>query len=484
MKKLIILYIAIVSTHILNAQTFNQTYLSDSVQIKELSNKQGDNYKIINYDSDNYWSKIANNIIVNFDDTLKINNVIETPFARDYKIKYGNKLFLLDYAYHYDFDEDFNQIIVKDSISLIFLDVHTREERSIRIADSLIEFVNEYLFLKDSKEFVAISSPRIDVFDTSSIDSAIYFKIVVLDTLGNVLRYNKINRKSHERSIDRQGTNILISNYMYDDNEPYCRKLYYLDINSLELIDSIIIPRNHLYLKTINDSILFGVGGRLNCISVDIYNTINKTFVNNSYNVSSPSVDRDNSYFSNLMIDFVNEDSIFFVCQLRDNSPSDYNSYGIEFFNFKLDGSVNYMYSFNGYQANNKRKIHGITALADGGLIVDIYSEVDYDISNAWLLRYSHNGNLGFTNIETGEKETIKVYPNPAKDYVYVDIKATNFEKGEVELFDIQGKLVKRVKLNAKQGNRVDVSNLNAGAYTYNVSLNGKTISGKIVVRK
>ncbi|MDD4685441.1 MAG: T9SS type A sorting domain-containing protein, partial [Bacteroidales bacterium] len=88
------------------------------------------------------------------------------------------------------------------------------------------------------------------------------------------------------------------------------------------------------------------------------------------------------------------------------------------------------------------------------------------------------------TNVETGERETIKVYPNPAKDYIYVDIDATNFDKGEIELFDMQGKLVKRAKLNAKQGNRVDVSNLNAGAYTYNVSLNGKTISGKIIVGK
>ena len=67
---------------------------------------------------------------------------------------------------------------------------------------------------------------------------------------------------------------------------------------------------------------------------------------------------------------------------------------------------------------------------------------------------------------------------------VYVDIEATNFEVGEIELFDMQGKLVKKAKLSAKQGNRVDVSNLNAGAYTYNVSLNGKTISGKVIVGK
>jgi len=48
----------------------------------------------------------------------------------------------------------------------------------------------------------------------------------------------------------------------------------------------------------------------------------------------------------------------------------------------------------------------------------------------------------------------------------------------------MQGKLVKKAKLSAKHRNRIDVSNLNAGAYTYNVSLKGKTISGKVIVGK
>ncbi len=65
-----------------------------------------------------------------------------------------------------------------------------------------------------------------------------------------------------------------------------------------------------------------------------------------------------------------------------------------------------------------------------------------------------------------------------------MDIEATNFKKSEIELFDMQGKKVKKAKLNAKQGNRIDVSNLNSGAYTYNVMLNGKTISGKVIIGK
>ena len=100
------------------------------------------------------------------------------------------------------------------------------------------------------------------------------------------------------------------------------------------------------------------------------------------------------------------------------------------------------------------------------------------------MLKISDDGFVNLTNIETNEKERVKIYPNPAKDFINVDIEATNFKQSEIELFDIQGKLVKKAKLNSKKANRIDVSNLNSGAYTYNVMLNGKTISGKVIVGK
>ena len=58
------------------------------------------------------------------------------------------------------------------------------------------------------------------------------------------------------------------------------------------------------------------------------------------------------------------------------------------------------------------------------------------------------------------------------------------YKSRTTELIDMQGRIVKTAKLKAKQGNRIDVSSLSAGAYTYNVSLNGKTISGKIIIGK
>jgi aminopeptidase YwaD len=92
------------------------------------------------------------------------------------------------------------------------------------------------------------------------------------------------------------------------------------------------------------------------------------------------------------------------------------------------------------------------------------------------------NGFVGLTNIETNEKASIKVYPNPSKDFINVDIEADRFSSSEIELFDIQGIMVKKSKLNAQIGNRIDVSTLNPGAYTYRVVINGKGISGKVII--
>jgi hypothetical protein len=193
-----------------------------------------------------------------------------------------------------------------------------------------------------------------------------------------------------------------------------------------------------------------------------------------------PSTSESNIFFSTYsdyeLIDFKRTDSIYAAYIVR-YSGSDFNNSNIEFTNFNINGDTNFTFKIN-YDNGKFKQIQGVKATNDGGVIIAALSDED----DAWLIKFKPTGLINLTNVETGEKETIKVYPNPAKDYIYVDIEATNFDKGEIELFDMQGKLLKRAKLNAKQGNRVDISNLNAGAYSYNVSLNGKTISGKIII--
>ncbi|MFA6824420.1 MAG: T9SS type A sorting domain-containing protein, partial [Bacteroidales bacterium] len=83
---------------------------------------------------------------------------------------------------------------------------------------------------------------------------------------------------------------------------------------------------------------------------------------------------------------------------------------------------------------------------------------------------------------ETKEKVNINVYPNPAKDYISVDFDSKNFNQAEIELYDMQGKLVKKAKLKTQKGNRLDISSLKAGTYTYNIILNGNAFGGMMIV--
>ena len=72
--------------------------------------------------------------------------------------KYGNKLYLLNTAFHYDYDTSFNQLFVVDSFSFIYYDIENRTENYVNINDSLIEINNKYMFLEQSKEIADVEA--------------------------------------------------------------------------------------------------------------------------------------------------------------------------------------------------------------------------------------------------------------------------------------------------------------------------------------
>ncbi len=472
MKKIIIAFSLILLCFGVGAQTFNQTFSNDKVQIKELSHKQGLNYKIKNYDSDNYWSKADNNLLINFNDSLEIVNSLRLPNT-DYRFKYGNKLFLLSTTLHYEYDTSFNQILVLDSISLIYYDIETELENYINIEDSLIELNNKYIFLEDSKEIAVISSPRIDLLDSNSITNSMFFKVAILDTLGNTLRYKKIKKKLHDFSIEEQGNNIIISSRTYESSSMSSDYMIYLvDKSSLCLVDSISTDKHYLYLKTIDDSLILGITG-LNNIHVDIYNTRDKTVINNVYSISYPTIHWSNQYFQNtyLSIDFIDKDSIFFACQLRDGNP--YNSHGIEIFNFRRDGSLNYRYMFNDYQPSHHREVNGITAIRNGDLIIDVMSIINYEFSNAWLLKYSNYGGSNLYDISY-VNNSITLYPNPTNSEVNISSESLI---NSIEIYNSLGQMVYTETINSKE-KTIDISSLPSGVYV----LGAKTENG--IMRK
>ena len=93
------------------------------------------------------------------------------------------------------------------------------------------------------------------------------------------------------------------------------------------------------------------------------------------------------------------------------------------------------------------------------------YPLISYDIDASgsltgqivWMMRYAANTSIGI-----GEKEalSISVFPNPATDFVTIDI-AESIEK--VTLLDISGKVV--FSQENSQNKRIDVRNLPSGVY-------------------
>lgn len=59
------------------------------------------------------------------------------------------------------------------------------------------------------------------------------------------------------------------------------------------------------------------------------------------------------------------------------------------------------------------------------------------------------------------EKETVKIYPNPTADFVYVKLNSKS-KIDEVEIFDLAGRLVLKTKL---QSDQLDLRSLNSGNY-------------------
>jgi len=68
---------------------------------------------------------------------------------------------------------------------------------------------------------------------------------------------------------------------------------------------------------------------------------------------------------------------------------------------------------------------------------------------------------LQVLGVQELEKETVKIYPNPTTDFVYVQLNSKT-KIDEVEIYDASGRLVLKTKL---ESNKLDLRTLNQGVY-------------------
>lgn len=99
----------------------------------------------------------------------------------------------------------------------------------------------------------------------------------------------------------------------------------------------------------------------------------------------------------------------------------------------------------------------GIAAQSD--LLLDSINTMMVD----WIHTYSLVSD-GTTDTEETFETGIKITPNPARDYLAIELASVPLDQAKVELFDINGKLVMSEEL-AQQQNRVSLAGLPGGFY-------------------
>ena len=81
--------------------------------------------------------------------------------------------------------------------------------------------------------------------------------------------------------------------------------------------------------------------------------------------------------------------------------------------------------------------------------------------------------------------QNIIIFPNPTSDRLNIHVGGLNNQDLEVELLDLQGKIIQRTIINKGQtiGN-FDIQNVYSGVYFVKFSYNGKNLSRKIIIEK
>lgn len=83
----------------------------------------------------------------------------------------------------------------------------------------------------------------------------------------------------------------------------------------------------------------------------------------------------------------------------------------------------------------------------------------------------------------TSDLKDILLYPNPFKDYLYLDFTTSNFKGAEYQLFDAQGKLIRKdVILQSKS--ELNFSDIPSAMYIIKINQHGENLKTFKIIKK
>ncbi|UFH30660.1 T9SS type A sorting domain-containing protein [Chryseobacterium sp. C-71] len=84
--------------------------------------------------------------------------------------------------------------------------------------------------------------------------------------------------------------------------------------------------------------------------------------------------------------------------------------------------------------------------------------------------------------VGTDQKE-ILLYPNPFKDFIFLDFATNDYRNSDYELFDSSGKLVKKDKIKESKS-EFNFSDIPSAMYIIRINQNGKNIKTFKIIKK
>ena len=143
----------------------------------------------------------------------------------------------------------------------------------------------------------------------------------------------------------------------------------------------------------------------------------------------------------------------------------------------------------NNQQLGNILKLTENNYMLIGGTgATDISGDVDCDFhgpgGDVWLLKITDT-TTGITD-QLQTDDLLKVYPNPAKDYVVFDFTLLNTKKTEViNISNFLGRLIYQTEIiNTGQKTVWDTRLVKPGIYFYQIKVAGQIYNGKVVISK
>lgn len=151
------------------------------------------------------------------------------------------------------------------------------------------------------------------------------------------------------------------------------------------------------------------------------------------------------------------------------------NAYSSDYIPFEQKGDIITGF-YENVRSNNEHTVNDTFANVDPTYV--------YNVGKAAVGALQHFATASTSLLATDEVkqnplELIKVYPNPAKDYLQVEVPKT-IKNFNLELSDMSGRLL----LNIENETKVNVSGVPDGAYLVTVKSEGKTAVRKIIIAK